>query len=119
MATSTPVLSALASVIAYNADGSVDMDTTLLQVQVAITTELEAARANDAAFEAALDALFDTLTPGKGVPTPFAVRHACAAVANGNVERELELTPLCQAFVARSPRFEAKRGKSGGLFRIG
>lgn len=113
------LLSAIASLITYNQDGSVDLDATGLAVQVALATELEAARANDAAFEVALDRLFDSRPAGKPIPTPFAVQTAATEVAGGDVDKLLELIPLCEAFVKRSPRFEARRGKTGGLFRIG
>lgn len=115
------LLSSLASLslIAHNQDGSVDMDTTALQVQVALAAELEAARANDQAFECALDRLFDSRPEGRSIPTDFAVQTAATEVAAGDVDKVLELIPLCEAFVKRSPRFEAKRGRNGGLFRVG
>jgi hypothetical protein len=113
------ILNAVSSFIASAADGSVDWDRTLADIKLAVCAELEASKANDAKIESALDSLFDMVPSGTGVPSPAVVQAVASSLAEGNFARQLEWVPQVESYLLRSPRFVSKRGRSGGLFRIG
>ena len=113
------VLSSLSGFIVYANDGSVDWNATIPAIQNAVESELNEARAYDETISAALDKLYDAAPAGSSFPTPMVVSLVASELAGGNMARMVELTPLVAAFVDRSPRFQPKRGRSGGLFRVG
>ena len=113
------VLSLLSDLVTFAADGSLDAAATANAVIATLEAELREARKYDAAIAAALDRLFDGLPPGTRLPTPVAAQTVAGEVAAGNVALMVALVPVVAAFIARSPRFEAKRGRNGGLTRIG
>lgn len=112
------LLSAVSSFVVSFTDGSVDWNATLDNIQTALANELEASRANDDALESALDRLFDRMPVGAGIPTPIAVQTAASEVAGGDFSKLQSLMVACEAFVERSARFQSKRGRNGGLFRV-
>lgn len=112
------LLSKVQDFISYNNDMSVDWDNTLLAIQYKLESEINDARENDAKFEQALDRLFDRLPLGTGIPTPIAVQTVCSEVAGGDFTKLQTLMAACEAFVERSARFQSKRGRNGGLFRV-
>jgi hypothetical protein len=118
MATSK-ILGAVGSFLTYFTDGSVNWEVSISTIQNAVESELREARAYDETISAALDKLYDAAPAGSSFPTPMVVSLVASELAGGNMARMAELTPLVVAFVERSPRFQSKRGRSGGLFRIG
>lgn len=112
------LLSAVSSHIVSFADGSVDWDATLNGIQAVLCIELETSRENDTALEAALDRLFDRVPVGAGIPTPIAIQTACSEIAGGDFSKLQSLMPACEALIGRSNRFQSKRGRNGGLFRV-
>lgn len=113
------MLSNLADFIVYFADGSLNAEATGSAVCAALEAELHEARRHDTAIEAALDRLFDTVPVGTRLPTPVVTQTVAGELAAGNIAAMVTLGPVVAAFIARSPRFESKRGRSGGLTRIG
>jgi len=112
------ILSALSNYVSYS-NGEVDWDNTMLVIQQTLESEFATSRENDSLLEAALDRLFDRVPVGTSIPTPIAVQTAASEVAGGDFNKMQSLMPSCEALIARSPRFQSKRGRNGGLFRIG
>lgn len=112
------LISILGDFVSYN-NGELDREATASAVCAALEAELAEARRHDAAIEAALDRLFDTVPVGTRLPTPVVAQTVAGELAAGNMAAMVALVPVVGAFIARSPRFESKRGRSGGLTRIG
>jgi hypothetical protein len=119
MTTSNKILGAICSFLTYDNSGSVNWEVSLSAIQKAVDSELAEARRHDATISAALDKLYDAAPIGSSFPTPMVVSVIASELASGNLARMAELSPLVAAFVERSPRFQAKRGRSGGLSRVG
>ena len=73
----------------------------------------------DSLIEVALDSIYDSMDPGTGLPTPVVVQTVSASLANGNLQEQIAFTAKVEDFLSRTNRFISKRGRSGGLFRIG
>ena len=119
MATSLlSVLSGL-SLVSFNQDGSIDNDTTNLNIQLHLQGEVESRRETDILIESELNRFFNEINPSttKGVPTPMVVSHVANRIANGDLERSIELVSVVEDFLSRSTNFESRRGRNGGLFR--
>lgn len=114
----TKLLSALADVIVY-VNGEVDWDSTFGGIKSAISKEIADNRAHDTAISAALNRLYDNAPAGSSFPTPMVVQSVAGEIANGNFALAMTLAPMVENFIRRSPSFEAKRGRAGGLRRIG
>lgn len=115
---SKSLLSVLADVINYS-NGEVEWVSTFAAIREAVDAEIAESRAHDAAISAALDRLFDGAPAGASFPTPMVVQSVAGEIAGGNFAVAMTLAPLVEAYIRRSPRFEAKRGRSGGLRRVG
>lgn len=112
------VLSALKGFVAFNADGSLDWEGTASAIQGQLLSEIEESRKNDGLIEGALDALYDKLPAGTGLPTPMVVNAVASELCGGNIIAMAEFTNLVSEYLDRNHRFQSKRGRSGGLFRI-
>jgi hypothetical protein len=113
------ILTKVQAFISYSSNGEVNWEESMESLRAQLHLEVEEARENDRKFEEALDRLFDRVPHGTPIPTPIAVQTATAEVAGGDFSKLQELMPACESFVERSPRFQGKRGRNGGLFRVG
>jgi hypothetical protein len=113
------VLSSLSGIVSFLSDGSVDWDATIPAIRNAVESELNEARAHDGKISAALDKLYDASPIGSSYRTDMVVSTIAGELSAGNLSAMASLMPLVEAFIERSPRFQAKRGRSGGLSRVG
>ena len=113
------VLSSLSGFIVYANDGSVDWDATIPAIRNAVESELNEARAHDASISAALDKLYDASPAGASYRTDMVVSTIAGELSAGNLSAMATLLPVVEAFIERSPRFQSKRGRNGGLSRVG
>lgn len=113
------ILKAVSSFLSYNADGSIDIDGTMLQIQDNLQTELAQVAERDKVFQNHLNAIFDNSNGDEGLPTKWVAGKVAQIVACGDEVMERELIAEVEDFIARSPKFEARRGRKGGLFRVG
>ena len=116
---SIKILSIVASFIVTNDDGSINWKSTLAGLRSKMEEEILANAEKDMHIEAALDSLYDAMPPGSSLPTPTAVQTVAASLAGGNLAEQVRIAADVEEYLKRSPRFVAKRGRSGGLFRIG
>lgn len=119
MANMINILGSLSAFIVRTEDGSVNWESTLEAIQGQIVRELEENSKTDGVIEGALDSLYDSLPVGTGLPTPMVVQTVSASLAGGNIQAQIAWTAKVEDYLARSQRFVSKRGRSGGLFRIG
>ena len=113
------ILSAVSQFLVLDNDGSVDWEGTLGSIQAQMEMELVENQESDSSIEAALDSVYDSMDPGIGLPTPVVVQTVSAALANGNLQEQILFAGKVEDFLSRTNRFVSKRGRSGGLFRIG
>ena len=113
------ILSAVSAFVSFANDGSVDWDLTLAGIRGQMQIEMEENRKGDEQIEVGLDAIYDSLPVGTGLPTPMVVQTVSASLAGGNIQDQIAWTGKVENFLARTNRFVSKRGRSGGLFRIG
>lgn len=106
------------SLVVRHADGSVDLDATADKVKLDLSMEIQATAEADIDIERELDALFDTREAGKPVPTGFAVSHVASRLGGGDVDSVLAMTAMVEDYLKRTTRFEGRRGRNGGLFRV-
>lgn len=113
------ILSAVAAFLSTNEDGSVNWERTLGGIRAQLQAEISANAERDVQVEAALDSLYDTLAPGSSLPTPTVVQTVAASLAGGKLQEQIRIAGEVDDYLKRSTRFVSKRGRSGGLFRIG
>ena len=113
------ILKVLTSYLVYATDGNVDVDSTMSNVQAELQLDLERVAEQDRQFASIINRIFDNHTGDRGIPTKWLCGKVAAIVAQGDDEREKVLIGEVASFIERSPRFDAKRGKTGGLFRVG
>lgn len=113
------ILSAVISFITSNEDGSVNWERTLGGIRSQLEAEILANAERDVKIEEALDSLYDTLEPGSSLPTPTVVQTVAASLAGGKLAEQVRIAGEVDDYLKRSTRFVSKRGRSGGLFRIG
>lgn len=116
---SNNILSTVSAFVALTNEGSVDWDITLSAIQTQIQIEMEENRKGDCEIEGAMDAIFDQVPAGTGIPTPMVVQTVSASLANGNIQSQIAWSGKVEDFLSRTNRFVSKRGRSGGLFRVG
>lgn len=119
MSNAAKILAAVSSLVVRDSSGGVQWDRTLSAIRAQMEMEMEANRQNDARIEASLDSIYDNLPPGTGLPRPVVVQTVAAALSGGNLAEQVRLAGEIEDFLTRSPRFVAKKGRSGGLFRVG
>jgi hypothetical protein len=112
------ILASVASFIVSD-NGSINWEGTLGRIRSQLEAEISANAERDVQIEAALDSLYDMLPPGAPLPTPTVVQTVAAALAGGNLAEQVRLAAEVDDYLKRSTRFVSKRGRSGGLFRIG
>jgi hypothetical protein len=113
------ILSAVSAFIVLDNAGSVDWEGTLGSIQAQMEMELVENRESDLKIEAALHSIYDSMDPGIGLPTPVVVQAVSASLAGGNLQGQILFAAKVEDFLGRTNRFVSKRGRSGGLFRIG
>lgn len=114
------VLSGL-SLVAFNGDGSIDSDTTNLNIQLHLQGELDSRKEIFTQISQEIHNFFDLrVNPSstKGVPTSMVVNEVAMRIANGDLDKCLETAALVEEFIKNSPDFDSRRGRNGGLFRI-
>lgn len=111
------ILKAVSGFVVVNADGSINMEATLKNVQGAITAELEAKASTDVAVEAALDQAFDLLKVDI-YPTPEVVSIASSILVGNDVTKLAGAADSVRDYLERSARFKGERGRKGGLRRL-
>ena len=116
---SNNIMSTVSSFVSFSNDGSVDWDNTLTSIRAQMEMEIEANQKSDGEIEVGLDTIYDSLPAGTGLPTPMVVQTVSASLAGGNIQDQIAWTGKVENFLARTNRFVSKRGRSGGLFRIG
>lgn len=118
---SQSVLSFLSSLslVVRDASGEVDLEATAEKVKFDLSMEVEATRELDVQIERELDTLFNEVGAGKGVPTPFAVSRVATRIGGDDLDSVMALQVSVEDYLKRSPRFESRRGRNGGLFRKG
>lgn len=112
------ILNTISSMIVSN-NGIVDWDITLDNIKSQLVKEIEESQKSDSLIEKELNELFDMVPAGTGVPSPAVVQAVSSNLAGGNFAKQLEFVPMVESFLGRTNRFVSKRGRSGGLFRIG
>lgn len=118
MADSKKILAALKGFVAFDQDGSLDWDTTATAIHQQLLSEIEFSRKNDGLIENALDAIFDKIPADSALPTPMVVSVVAGELSGGDISAMAEFTATVTEFLDRCPRFQSKRGRNGGLFRI-
>jgi hypothetical protein len=113
------ILSTVSSFVSFSNDGSVDWDITLSSIQTQMQMEMKENQEMDSLIETALHSIYDSMDPGIGLPTPVVVQTVSASLANGNLQEQIAFTAKVEDFLSRTNCFISKRGRSGGLFRIG
>lgn len=113
------VLAAVSSFLVFNTDGSVNWERSSTAIRNAVEGEIAENRGYDTAIEQALDRLFDKIPAGTGVRTPLAVQAVSAELCGGDIMQMTEFSAKVEDYLNRSGRFVGKRGRSGGLFRVG
>lgn len=113
------ILNVVSSFVSFSNDGSVDWDLTLAGIRAQMQIEMEENQKGDEQIEVGLDTIYDSLPAGTGLPTPMVVQTVSASLAGGNIQEQISWTGKVEDFLARTNRFVAKKGRSGGLFRIG
>lgn len=116
---SNNIMSTVSSFVSFANDGSVDWDLTLTSIRAQMEMEIEENRKSDGEIEVGLDAIYDSLPVGTGLPTPMVVQTVSASLAGGNIQAQIAWTAKVENFLERTNRFVSKRGRSGGLFRVG
>lgn len=118
MADNKKILAALKDFVVFASDGSLDWEITGEAIRQQLLSDIELSRKSDAVIEAALDALYDKLPVGTGIPTPMVANAVASELSGGNLIAMAEITGKVTDFLDRCPRFQSKRGRSGGLFRV-
>lgn len=119
MSASIKILAAVSSFIVRDSSGGVQWESTLAGIKGAMLTELATSAETDKRIEEALDSLYDSVPVGTGLPGPTVVQTVAASLAGGNLAEQIRLVAEIEGYLTRSPRFVSKRGRSGGLFRVG
>jgi len=112
------ILKALSSHLCYDSHGNVDVDGTMLAIQSDLQNELERVAEQDKVFSNHLDTIFNNSNGVEGLPTKWVAGKVAQIVAAGDEVMERELIAEVESFIDRCPRFEARRGRKGGLFRV-
>lgn len=115
----TNILSAVSALIVRDSAGSVQWETTLGAIRSAMESEIAANLESDGKIEGALDSLYDSVPVGTGLPGPTVTQTVAASLAGGNLAQQIAWVAKIEDYLSRSPRFVSKRGRSGGLFRVG
>lgn len=118
MSDTKKILGAVSTFVAYNADGTLNEGATASALLAQIRAEIEENRAYDAVIGQALHTLFDRLPADGKLPTPMVVQAVASELASGDIARVVTLAPMVADYIERSPHFQAKRGRSGGLQRV-
>ena len=118
MSKNVSILSAVSAFIVRASDGSVNWDNTLSAIRNGIAAEMEENRKDDGEIEKGLDAIYDALPAGTGLPTPMVVQTVAASLSGGDIEAQIEWAAKVTDYLTRTNRFVSKRGRSGGLFRV-
>ena len=113
------ILSSVSAFVVLTNEGSVVWDSTLAGIRGQMQIEMEENSKSDGEIEVGLDSLYDSLPVGTGLPTPMVVQTVSASLASGNIQAQIAWTAKVEDFLGRTNRFISKRGRSGGLFRIG
>lgn len=119
MSTTNTVLSAVSALIVRDSAGSVQWDSTLGAIRSAMESEIAANRESDVKIEAQLDVIYDSVPAGTGLPTPMVVQTVAASLAGDNLIERVAWAAKVYDFLSRTNRFVSKKGRSGGLFRVG
>lgn len=106
-----------AGVVSFKADGSIDLEATSENVKVRLGEEEIANRAEDGKIETALCEVFATLGL-ETVPAPTLTAMAAVSLAGSQPARVAEYQAKVTEYLARSPRFQGKRGKGGGIVKL-
>ena len=115
---SKSLISQLGSFLKFDSQGNVRWDDTLGSIKRQLVTELEDAKKNDARFEVEIDRFFDRFKGETGVKITTLASLVATRIAGDDLELSMELEPQVIAFIKRTPRFNSKRGKGGGVFRL-
>lgn len=115
---SKSLISQLGSFLKFDASGNVKWDDTLGSIKRQLVAELEEAKKNDARFEVEIDRFFDRFKGETGVKITTLASLVATRIAGDDLELSMELEPQVIAFIKRTPRFNSKRGKGGGVFRL-
>lgn len=115
---SKSLISTLGSHLRFDARGNVRWDETLGAIKLQLQNELEEAKKNDAAFSLEIDRFFDRFKGETGVKITTLASHVATRIAGDDLELSMDLEPQVIAFIKRTPRFNSKRGKGGGVFRL-
>ena len=113
------IISTVSHLLSNNSNGGIDWEVSLLSIRMQMEVEMCEKREWDVKIENSLDAIYDSMDPGVGLPTPVVVQTASANLAEGNLQEQIRIASLVEDFLQRTNRFVSKRGRSGGLFRIG
>ena len=113
------IVASLSDVLVFAADGSVKWEDSFAAIQNAVEAELEENRSFDSTVCGALDQFFDTVPANVGVAAPFVIQAVSAQLSGGNFLVAAEYAKKVSEYLDRSTRFVSKRGRNGGLFRIG
>lgn len=105
--------------VVVNGSNGIDLDATMGKLKAALYAELEAQAGTDAKIEAALDTLFDGVEAGKAIPTDACIGKVANDLAGGDILAVAEWTVAVRDFLSRSARFTGKRGRNGGVIRVG
>lgn len=100
------------------ANGAIDEGATAAAVVARLREEAVMSAHLDGAISACLDTLFDRIPAGTSLPTPMVVQTVTAEITGGNLAQYVEVSKKVEAFLDTCPRFESKRGRSGGLRRL-
>ena len=115
---SKSLISTLGSYLRFDARGNVRWDDTLGAIKLQLQNELEESKKNDAAFSLEIDRFFDRFKGETGVKITTLASLVATRIAGDDLELSMDLEPQVIAFIKRTPRFNSKRGKGGGVFRL-
>jgi hypothetical protein len=106
-----------AGVVSFKSDGTIDLETTGALVAARLAEEEVANRAEDGAIEDSLVQVFGTLGL-ETIPAPTLTAMAAVALAGSQPARVAEYQAKVSEYLARSPRFQGKRGRNGGIVKL-
>lgn len=112
------ILSALvnAGVVSFAADGSIDLSTTAENVKARLAEEEVENKVLDQKIEEAVCNQFNLLGL-EVVPAPTLIAMSAVALAGNTPARVGDFQAKVTEYLARSPRFQGKRGKGGGIVK--
>jgi hypothetical protein len=108
------------NLVCFNTDGSVDWDVTSENIRCVVDQEVFNCAEADSKIETALNEVFNQLPDGAHIPSPLAVNLVVSKIAiPGDITSMTEATNQVNAYLERSTKFVGKRGRNGGLTRVG